>query len=145
MGKLIEWVRGHKLLLQLFRFGVVGGTAAVLDWCVLALCVRVLGMDSIVSNVIAFLVAAPYNYWASTRYVFDFRGRKDSRELFVLFVVLVAVGLGINELVMYVGDRVLSFDPLVVKVAGIVLAAVFNFVTRKLILEKRKSDEKAAV
>jgi putative flippase GtrA len=135
---LLAAARGNQLLWQIIRFGIVGGTAAVIDWCVLALCVRVLGLDSILSNVIAFLVSTPYNYWMSTRFVFDFKGSQNPRRLFVVFLILAAVGLGINELTMWVGDKLLSFDPLVVKLAGIVLAAVFNFITRKQILERKE-------
>ncbi len=43
---------------------------------------------------------------------------------------------------MLIGDKLLHFDPLIVKVAGIILAAIFNFFTRKLIMEKKK--DKAA-
>ena len=60
-----------------------------------------------------------------------------ARDVF-FFLILAAVGLGINEFTMWVGDKLLSFDPLVVKLAGIVLAAVFNFITRKQILERKE-------
>ena len=52
---------------------------------------------------------------------------------------LAAVGFAINQLVMYVGNKILGYDPLIVKVAGIALAAIFNFFSRKLILEKKKT------
>ena len=39
---------------------------------------------------------------------------------------------------MFLGNKVLGYDPLIVKVAGIALAAIFNFFSRKLILEKKK-------
>ena len=145
--RLLEQVRSGVLLAQLVRFAVVGGIAAVIDWGVLAICVRILGIDSIVSNVIAFLVSVPCNYWMSVRFVFDVDRGSDRRRLFWEFMILAAAGLGINELIMWVGDKLLSLDPLLVKVAGIAVAGVFNFITRKLVLEKRreKRDEKRPV
>ena len=138
--RLRQAAKSNALIAQIARFGVVGVIAAAIDWGVLALCVRGLGMDSIVSNVIAFLVSAPCNYWMSTRFVFDFDPRRDTKRLFLVFLVLAVLGLGINELVMWVGDKRMALDPLLVKITGIVLAAVFSFITRKLILEKREKQ-----
>ena len=127
-------------------FGIAGGTTSIIDWGVLAICVRVFHIDSILANVIAFIVSAPYNYWANAKFVFDFDKSKGGKRVFATFVALAFVGFLINEIVMYVGDKVLHFDPLLVKIAGIALAAIFNFLSRKLILEKRPeaTDEETA-
>ena len=100
-------------------------------------------MDSMVSNIFAFLISVTYNYWANAKFVFDFDESKGKKRVFITFVCLAAVGFGINELVMWLGDKVLHYDPLLVKIAGIALAAIFNFFSRKLILEKKTTQEPA--
>ena len=144
IGRLLQAASKGTLLGQIIRFGIVGGIAAVIDWGVLAICVRVLHMDSILSNVIAFLVSVPCNYWMSVKFVFDVNRSADRRRVFLVFLLLAVVGLGINELTMWVGDKRLSLDPLAVKIAGIVLAAIFNFITRKLIFERKGGKDREA-
>ena len=142
--KLLKIVFSREFILQVIKFGIAGGTTSIIDWGVLAICVRVLHMDSMVSNIFAFAISVTYNYWANAKFVFDFDESKGKKRVFITFVCLAAVGFGINELVMWLGDKVLHYDPLLVKVAGIALAAIFNFFSRKLILEKKKPAEETA-
>ena len=139
--KLLKIVFSKEFILQVIKFGIAGGTTSIIDWGVLAICVRVLHMDSMVSNIFAFAISVTYNYWANAKFVFDFDESKGRKRVFITFVCLAAVGFGINELVMWVGNKILQYDPLIVKVAGIALAAIFNFFSRKLILEKKKPAE----
>ena len=141
---LLKIVFSREFILQVIKFGIAGGTTSIIDWGVLAICVRVLHMDSMVSNIFAFAISVTYNYWANAKFVFDFDESKGKKRVFITFVCLAAVGFGINELVMWLGDKVLHYDPLLVKVAGIALAAIFNFFSRKLILEKKKPAEETA-
>ena len=142
--KLIKIVFSKEFILQVIKFGIAGGTTSIIDWGVLAICVRLLHMDSMLSNVFAFAISVTYNYWANAKFVFDFDNSKGKKRVFITFVCLAAVGFGINELVMWIGNKILHYDPLIVKVAGIALAAIFNFFSRKLILEKKKPAEGTA-
>ena len=58
--------------------------------------------------------------------------------------IFIIGGFIVNEITMFIGDKLLHFDPLIVKVVGIILAAIFNFFTRKLIMEKKKDKEASA-
>ena len=136
--KLLKIVFSKEFILQVLKFGIAGGTTSIIDWGVLAVCVRLLHMDSMVSNIFAFAISVTYNYWANAKFVFDFDNSKGKKRVFIIFVCLAAVGFAINQIVMYLGNKVLGYDPLIVKVAGIALAAIFNFFSRKLILEKKK-------
>ena len=136
--KLFKIVFSKKFITQVLLFGVAGGTTSIIDWGVLAFCVRVLHMDSKVSNFFSFGISVVYNYWANDKFVFKFDKSKGKFRVFARFVCLAAVGLLINQIVMYLGNKVLGFDPLIVKVAGIALAAIFNFFSRKFILENKE-------
>ena len=57
------------------------------------------------------------------------------RELLV-FVLLSIVGLGINQLLMWMGADFLGIHYLLTKLAATVLVMIYNFITRKLLLEK---------
>ena len=70
--KLLKIVFSKEFILQVIKFGIAGGTTSIIDWGVLAICVRVLHMDSMVSNIFAFAISVTYNYWANAKFVFDF-------------------------------------------------------------------------
>ena len=139
--KLFRLFTDKDFLLQVIKFGIIGVITSVLDWCLLALFVRVFQIDSMVGNIFSFILSTIFSYWANSKFVFDFDKSKGGKRLFVTFFLLAVVGLLINEITMYIGDKVLHFDPLIVKIVGILLAAVFNFISRKLILEKKKAPD----
>ena len=141
--QLFKIVFSKEFITQVVMFGIAGGTTSIIDWGVLAICVRFLKMDPILGNVFSFLISVTYNYWANAKFVFKFDNSKGKGRVFVTFVALAAVGFFINQATMYVGNKLLHYDPLIVKVAGIALAAIFNFFSRKLLLEQKKIKEPA--
>ena len=62
------------------------------------------------------------------------------RREIILFFVGAVIGLGINEIMLYVGDVVFRIDPLITKILATVVVAVWNFVTRKIFLDSRESE-----
>ncbi len=142
MKKLFQKLWGlltdKEFMLQVIKFGIIGVITSVLDWCLLALFVRILHIDSMVGNIFSFILSTIFSFWANSKFVFVFDESKGKKRLFITFFLLAIGGLIINEITMLIGDKLLHFDPLIVKIVGILLAAVFNFITRKIILEKKK-------
>jgi putative flippase GtrA len=78
------------------------------------------------------------------RYVFsDARADISSMVKFIVFVVLSAIGLGINQLAMWTGVEFFYLSPLIVKFFATAIVAVWNFVTRKLFYEREPKDKKS--
>ena len=46
------------------------------------------------------------------------------------------MGLGLTELIMWFGEDILKISYLIVKIVATVIVMIFNFVTRKIFLEK---------
>ena len=124
----------NKLFKQLFRFGIVGGIAFLIDFGIFALLTH-LGMHYLIAQIISFSISLAFNYVASIKWVFD--AKKQTPKEIVIFVLLSVVGLGINELLLYIGIDKLHFHELIVKLFATAVVMVFNFVTRKLIIEKK--------
>ncbi len=125
MGKLIQ---------QFLKFGVVGVIAFVIDYGVLMLLSQVFGMDPVLAAGISFCVSVIFNYLASMRYVFTHREDLSRGREFVIFIVLSAIGLVINEICMAAGVAVLGTSALMVTVTKLFATAVvmvWNFVSRK--------------
>ncbi|WP_173445773.1 GtrA family protein [Absicoccus porci] len=124
-----------KLIKQLFRFGIVGGIAFLIDYSILFICTEYLGIYYLISSFISFTVSTVFNYIASVRWVFDVDQKKSQRRNFVLFIVFSVIGLGINQCIMWFGVEKLDLYYMLVKIGATAIVMVFNFVTRKMFLE----------
>ena len=126
------------LMDQILRFGVVGALAFVIDYGLLAFCTEVLGINYLISSAIAFSIAVVFNYIMSTLWVFDTAGNQANRRMqFAAFVLLSVIGLGLTELLMWFGTDVLGIYYMVTKLGATGIVMVYNFVSRKVLLEKR--------
>ena len=123
----------NNLIKQILKFGVVGGTAFVIDYGLFAF-LTFLGMHYLLAQVFSFIVSLAFNYWASIKWVFD--AKKQTPKEITIFVVLSVIGLGINEILLYIGVDKLNYHELIVKLIATFIVMVYNFITRKLIIEK---------
>lgn len=128
-----------KLIAQIMKFGVVGVIAFFIDFGVMVFLTEVFSMNPVASATISFTVSVVFNYVASMRYVFQHReGMSRTRE-FVIFVVLSIIGLIINDVLMWAGTELVSFDYRLVKIFATAVVMVWNFVTRKIFLEEHSA------
>ncbi len=123
-----------KLINQILKFGVVGGIAFVIDYGILFLLAKVIGLNELISAAISFIVSLTFNYFLSTKWVFD--AKKQTPKEVIIFVLLSVVGLEINEVLIYLGTKKLGIDVMIVKLFATAIVMVYNFITRKLIIEK---------
>ena len=123
-----------KLINQILKFGVVGGIAFVIDYGILFLLAKVIGLNELISAAISFIISLTFNYFLSTKWVFE--AKKQTPKEVIIFVLLSVVGLGINEVLIYLGTKKLGIDVMIVKLFATAIVMVYNFITRKLILEK---------
>lgn len=129
----------RKLIEQIMKFGVVGVIAFIIDFGVMVFLTEVFGIDPVISATVSFIISVIFNYAASMRYVFSHReGMSRTRE-FIIFVVLSTIGLGINDLLIWAGTDLASFDYRLVKIFATAVVMVWNFVTRKIFLEGEES------
>lgn len=126
----------NKLFAQLMKFGIVGVVATVIDFGVLTILTEFFGVYYLTSAAIGFVVSTLFNYFASMRYVFNSRFGADERhkELLV-FVVLSVIGLGLNQLFMWLFVEVAGMFYVFAKVFATTLVMGWNFISRKIWIE----------
>ena len=127
-----------KLLEQIVRFGIVGVIAFVIDYAVLLLLTEVAGIHYLVSAAIAFLVSVVFNYILSIFFVFKTDKSRGKGAEFALFTLMSAGGLGINQLMMWLLSDGLGVPYQFSKLVATGVVMVYNFVTRKLFLERKE-------
>ena len=129
---MIEKIKNNKLVIQILRFGVVGGLAFLIDSSLLFILTEYLHIYVLISSIISFIVSLIFNYLLSIFWVFDVKKKQTVKEV-LLFAVLSTIGLGINQLVMYFGVEIFH---MICKVLSTFIVMVYNFITRKIFIEK---------
>ncbi len=125
----------NKLLNQILKFGLVGGTAFVIDYVLLYFCTEFLHIHYLISSIISFTVSVIFNYILSIKWVFDVKKKQDVKD-FVIFIILSVIGLGINSLIMYVMVEKFGVYYMLSKIVSTAVVMVYNFITRKIFVEK---------
>ena len=127
-----------KLFSQLIKFGLVGGIAFLIDYGIMVFLTEVFKIPSLISAAISFTVSVIFNYIASVKWVFDVDKEKNSKtKELVVFILLSIVGLGINELIMWIMDKEFGIYYMISKIVATIVVMCYNFITRKLFLEKK--------
>lgn len=125
-----------KLIIQLIQFGIVGVIATVIDVGVLMFLKEILHFGILTASALSFSVSVMANYSLSMLFVFKSATNNKIREFF-LFVVLSIGGLLLNQCIMWFGTEVMALYYLWVKVFAFTVVPIYNFITRKLLLEKK--------
>lgn len=124
-----------KLFAQFMKFGVVGVIAFIIDYGVMIALTELFGVPYLISTTVSFIVSVIFNYVASMRYVFKRKDDMSRRREFIIFVVLSVIGLGLNDLLMWIMVDHLFIDYRISKIVVTLIVAVWNFVSRKIFLE----------
>ena len=133
---MIDKIKNNKLLMQIIKFVIVGGIATIIDYIIFFILHELLKVPTLPANVISFTVSVIYNYIASVKWVFDVK-KEDPKKQFIIFLILSIIGLLINTAIVYVTIDLLHWYSMICKIIATGIVMVFNFITRKIFLEKK--------
>ncbi len=125
----------ENLFIQIFKFSIVGVAATLIDFIFLYIFKEFFNLPVIISNTLSFCISVVYNYWASVHWVFNVDESKDKKKNFITFIIFSIIGLGINDLIMWLMINKLSIYYMLSKIVATLIVMIFNFITRKLFLE----------
>ncbi len=123
--------KSNQTHIQLVRYGLVGGCAYAVDFGALYAFTEHLGIHYLISAALAFVLGLFTNYFLSIAWVFHTRSVKDQRMEFVLFALIGVVGLGFNELFIWLFTEMAGLHYLVSKLISTVFVFFWNFFARK--------------
>ncbi len=129
--------KNNKLLIQIIKFLIVGGTATIIDFSIFFILHDLTKQNTIISNIVGFSISLIYNYIISIKWVFNVK--KESKTNFLIFLILSIIGLIINTIIVYIGIEKLKWYSLFCKIAATSIVMIFNFITRKKFLEEDRS------
>ena len=125
---------------QIIRFAFVGGSAFVIDYGVMILLTELIGINYLISSGISFSVSVIYNYILSVHWVFDVAEDRSKRAEFVIFIILSVIGLGINQLVMWIAVDIFRMFYMIAKIGATAIVMVYNFIRRKSVSGKIETE-----
>ncbi|MEU6575966.1 GtrA family protein [Streptomyces sp. NPDC046805] len=119
-----------RVVLEVVKFGVVGGSGVVVNFLVFNLLLQGLGWRATAATVLASCVAMATNYLGFRCFAYRDRASCTRRQI-VLFFVLSGLGVAMESGLFYAGYHGLGVDgPFgsnVVKALSILLASAFRF------------------
>jgi len=147
-----------KLIDQILKFGVVGIVCFLVHfiiYTVLNIVFKKTGFADThpyyysISTFVGFLVSLVCNYILSMKFVFERKDDMSRKKEFIIFFILSVIGLGINELVLYIGVEMIykkwdwlnkimsrSLADTFFFLGATAIVMVYNFISRKIFLEK---------
>ena len=127
-------------VLQLFRYGLVGGCAFLIDFGVYCLLTK-LGMYYLLSGVFSFVVSFLFNFYVSRTLIFQTAAAKTvpHRE-FIGVVAVSVIGLGLTELLLYLFTDALGIEYRLSKIIASLLVLIWNYAGRKWFVYRTRKE-----
>lgn len=156
--RIIFFYNKHKeLILEIFRFLLVGGLATLIDLIVYEICYYIIfislngNINLILSTTFGFTIGLIFNYIFSI--IFVFKSKKNNKETksiksFILFTIIGVIGLGIKIGIQTGGDYLSNlifptatgffawFLNFFVYCFATLIVLVWNYIGRKLFIFK---------
>ena len=124
--------------MKIIRYAMVGGIAAVIDFVIFAAFAKHLGFNYLLVGFAGFAIATGINYLLSIRHVFVSGARFERNHEIGLVFLISLVGLGANQLVLYLGIGVLGTEMLLTKIFATGLVFLWNFAARNYFVFRAK-------
>ena len=138
------------LIEQILKFGIVGFICFFIDFGITVGLANIFGVHYLISKFLGFVISAVVNYILSIKFVFTQKKEMNKNKEFIGFIVLSAIGLLINEIVMFVCIDVIykntAFlqdminDEWMVSISSVIatgIVMVYNFISRKIFFERK--------
>ena len=119
---------------QLWRYGLVGLTSAIIDFGILYLLTEALGFHYLWSATISFIVAASYNYYLNKTWTFK-AGGKLSKQVSI-FLLIAGSGVLLNNLILYLLVEQAHWWYIYAKIIATGIVTIGNFIGNKYLTFK---------
>ena len=125
----------HPNTRQFLKFALVGFASLAVEYLFLGYFLQALSMDYLLATTIAFIISIVVNYILSMKYVFSHKEDMSRKREFTIFAVLSAIGLGLNDLYMFIGVSLLNVGTMAMKLISTFFVTWYNYFTRRKFLD----------
>ena len=125
----------HPNTRQFLKFALVGFASLAVEYLFLGYFLQALSMDYLLATTIAFIISIVVNYILSMKYVFSHKEDMSRKREFTIFAVLSAIGLGLNDLYMFIGVSLLNVGTMSMKLISTFFVTWYNYFSRRKFLD----------
>ena len=128
----------QRLMWQFARFLVVGLASFAVDYGIFFVLFHFFGVQYIVASTVSFGLSLVLNYFLTLKFVFDAKPGRNVAVEFAIYIGLNIIALGLNQLILFLSVDLLGLSPLVGKLIATAVVLVYNFISRKLLIERTR-------
>lgn len=133
--------KSNNILIQLFRYGFVGGIAFVVDFGFLWMLTEKVGLHYQASACISFILGLVTNYFLSVKWVFSATPgatRPSAGRLaeFAAYALIGVIGLGLNAFIIWLLTEKFFCHYLFSKLVSTFIVFMWNFLARRVLMLK---------
>lgn len=136
--------KSEKSSVQFLRYGVVAAIGLVVDFGGLILLKQYAHLFYLEAATVSFLVALIVNYFLSMWFVFP-KSRHSRWNEFLMFGAIGLVGLGLNDLLIWLLTSGLGIFYVTSKAVSTVIVFVWNFLARKAFFAMRPMGSRKTI
>jgi putative flippase GtrA len=113
------------LFIKFFKFGIVGVSGTAIDFGVTYALKEWAKLNKYLANSIGFTVAVSTNYFLNR--IFTFESQGDMTFEYIKFVLIGIIGMGLNNLFIYLFEKRFGLNFYVAKIAATLIVMLWNF------------------
>jgi putative flippase GtrA len=129
--------------METFLYLFFGGCTTLVNILCYSLFTKIIGINYLISNVIAWIIAVSFAYITNKLFVFNSKTNEVSSiliEILSFFTFRLLTGI-MDMGIMWVSIDILHFNDLVMKVISNIIVIIMNYIFSKLfIFKKNKKD-----
>lgn len=125
----------HPNTQQFLKFAAVGLASLAVEYAFLVYLLHSLNMNYLMATTISFIISIVFNYILSMKYVFVHKEDMSRRREFIIFSMLSAIGLGLNDLYMFIGVGLLNIGTMSMKLISTFFVTWYNYFSRRKFLD----------
>lgn len=133
------WDKIKSLFFELIRFSLAGGLCFIVDYGIMVALKELLGVHYLIAAAAGFTVSVVLNYILCV--VWAFKGvEKSNKKIMAAFFITSLVGLGLNQLFMWIFVDLIHIYYMIAKIITVVLVMVWNYITKKKALYMKRKE-----
>lgn len=116
------------------KYVLAGSLAFACDIGVLYVCTELFGVHYLVSNIFGYAAGLGVSWYLNVKWVFTYRRYQRVALEFTIFNIIIVIGLGLSEGLMYLLAGMLGLYYLYAKILASAVVFLFNYTAKKFIL-----------
>jgi putative flippase GtrA len=117
--------------IKLIKFGLVGSTGLVIDFCITWFCKEKLRLNKYVSNSLGFSFAVVNNYILNRYFTFHNSDNHVASQ-FLSFLIISIIGFLLNTILLYLLQKNTKINFYICKVIVTIIVIIWNFSANSL-------------